>query len=296
MSRALSLARAIGSDGVLNVGDVAGLAAVASSGSASDLTTGTLPNARLASGAAVANLGYTPVNKAGDTMTGTLAVPRMNINGAPDGEFAENNGRYSSRHATFPSYLFKDGSGGTRGEIYFGIGGSDLTLVNYQSNGSVRLVANGIEAIKTDSSGRVTMPSQPVFYASGLTTGAFSDGALLNFSGASLNRGNCFNGSNSRFTAPVGGVYVICVGIYVYNESGKSLQSYALRVNGSQVALSGDNTIFYSTAGVSGDNMVMATLPISLNAGDYLTINMRSGAPAVNVYSGHSWFAGYLLG
>lgn len=77
MSRALSLARAIGSDGVLNVGDVAGLAAVASSGSASDLSTGTLPNARLASGAAVANLGYTPVNKAGDTMTGPLTVTAL---------------------------------------------------------------------------------------------------------------------------------------------------------------------------------------------------------------------------
>lgn len=78
MSRASSLARAIGSDGTLNVADVAGLAAVASSGSASDLGTGTLPNARLASGAAVANLGYTPVNKAGDTMSGPLTTTVLN--------------------------------------------------------------------------------------------------------------------------------------------------------------------------------------------------------------------------
>ena len=51
MSRASNLAKAIGADGTLNVADVAGLAAVASSGSASDLSTGTLPIARIADGA-----------------------------------------------------------------------------------------------------------------------------------------------------------------------------------------------------------------------------------------------------
>jgi hypothetical protein len=49
MSRARTLAGAIGSDGALNVADVAGLAAVASSGSASDLSTGNLAVARLPS-------------------------------------------------------------------------------------------------------------------------------------------------------------------------------------------------------------------------------------------------------
>jgi hypothetical protein len=46
--------------------------------SASNLTTGTLPNARLAAGAAVSNLGYTPVNKAGDTISGDLSVTGRN--------------------------------------------------------------------------------------------------------------------------------------------------------------------------------------------------------------------------
>ena len=86
MSRASNLAKAIGADGTLNVSDVAGLAAVASSGSATDLTTGTLPiariadgavtSAKLASGVAVANIGYTPVNKAGDTLSGDLTVSK----------------------------------------------------------------------------------------------------------------------------------------------------------------------------------------------------------------------------
>ncbi len=84
MSRASNLAKAIGADGTLNVSDVAGLAAVASSGSASDLSTGTLPIARiadgavtaakLASGSAVSNIGYTPANKAGDTISGNIGL------------------------------------------------------------------------------------------------------------------------------------------------------------------------------------------------------------------------------
>lgn len=82
MSRARTLAGAIGSDGALNVADVAGLAAVASSGSASDLSTGTLPIARVADGAVTAaklhttavtdKLGFTPANKAGETFTGPV--------------------------------------------------------------------------------------------------------------------------------------------------------------------------------------------------------------------------------
>lgn len=64
MSRASTLARAFGADGVFNVADVAGLGALASLNS--------VGSAQMDSGAAVANIGYTPVNKAGDTMTGGL--------------------------------------------------------------------------------------------------------------------------------------------------------------------------------------------------------------------------------
>jgi microcystin-dependent protein len=52
----------------------------------SDSTTGTtwkkVPADALAAGVAVANLGYTPVNKAGDTLTGPLVVPALGVAGA----------------------------------------------------------------------------------------------------------------------------------------------------------------------------------------------------------------------
>lgn len=76
MSRARTLAGAIGSDGALNVADVAGLAAVASSGSASDLATGTLPIARIADGT-VANAKLASDLDASKLTAGTLPIARV---------------------------------------------------------------------------------------------------------------------------------------------------------------------------------------------------------------------------
>jgi hypothetical protein len=87
MSRASTLARAIGADGALNVADVAGLAAVASSGSASDLSTGTLPIARIADGAVVnAKLG-TDLD-ASKLTAGTLPIARIADGAVTDGKIA----------------------------------------------------------------------------------------------------------------------------------------------------------------------------------------------------------------
>lgn len=237
------------------------------------------------------------VAKSGDTMTGTLNVPRISIEGAPNVETVENNGRFSSRHISYPAFLFKDMAGTTKAEAYFGVGGGDLTLINYATNGMIRLVANGVESLKGDHAGRVTLPNQPAFYAHTFTTGSYGNGALIPFSATRFNRSNCFNSSLSRFTAPVSGIYAFQVGLYVYNGTGASLQSYAFKVNGSEIAPSGDTFIFYSAPSQAAtDNMTTGSVLIELSAGDYVTLNMRSGSTTVSVYSGHSFFCGHLIG
>lgn len=79
-------------------------AKIASGVDASKLTTGTLPTARLDTGAAVSNIGYTPVNKAGDTMTGDLTSTGTVNTGSTTGAHHKINGTFDgiamSRHGT----------------------------------------------------------------------------------------------------------------------------------------------------------------------------------------------------
>jgi hypothetical protein len=130
MSRASNLAKAIGADGTLNVSDVAGLAAVASSGSASDLSTGTLPIARIADGAVTAaklastavtdKLGFTPANKAGDTFTGNIIVT---------GSITAN---------SFVSAVPTNGL-----KLYWDFAGSGATVADQSGNGNTGTIAGG---------------------------------------------------------------------------------------------------------------------------------------------------------
>ena len=63
---------------ITTTGDVTGVSGAwtgsANISYAATIAAGAVTNAKLASGAAVANIGYTPVNRAGDTMTGNLTV------------------------------------------------------------------------------------------------------------------------------------------------------------------------------------------------------------------------------
>ena len=78
MTRARDIADLVDSNGDIVAG---ALDNVPASNDASALTTGTLDNARLASGAAVSNLGFTPINVAGGTLTGTLNLNSLNVQG-----------------------------------------------------------------------------------------------------------------------------------------------------------------------------------------------------------------------
>ena len=227
------------------------------------------------------------VAKAGDTMTGTLNTPRVNINGAPDGEQSENNGRYSSRHISFPSYIYKDSSGNTKGEAYYGIGGSDLTLINYASNGVVRMVTNGIEALKADSAGRVTMPYQPAFNTNSWSPGSIPNGTKSVISSpAYLNQGNHYNNAGI-FTAPVAGVYHFFMQVTpISSTSGPHI---FFDVNSSGVT-------YGSSLGYNASyNSTSSAVVLSLNANDTVRAIVEEWNNAnVNIWKA-SW-GGYLVG
>lgn len=81
-----SCATSISAGAVTNAKMAAG-AAADNIGALGGVLVGSLPNPTLASGAAIANLGFTPVNKAGDTMTGLLTLPSINMSAEPSQSF-----------------------------------------------------------------------------------------------------------------------------------------------------------------------------------------------------------------
>jgi hypothetical protein len=167
-----------------------------------DLKDAAVTAQKVASGVAVANLGFTPVNKAGDTITGHVGISGSNgldVGGHLGfnrdqrdgsaliaGEYRFQLSRYSSAHPTSNSLAFEtyDASGATRGTPFI---------------------------IKGDlgSAAMIKMNNQPGFgsYRSGSNT----DGYGVNYSAmaGAFNTGNHFNTTTGVFTAPIAGKYVV---------------------------------------------------------------------------------------
>ena len=138
--------------------------------------------------------------------------------------------------------------------------------------------------------GIITTPYMPAFDASrpGQTSGAHTGWVNV-----WVNRGNHFNQSNGRFTAPVDGVYTFYFTGIKNNQAGTTVRLY-LEKNGAQLhnnrhlRLDGGGTSPY------GDNGTMQWT-VTLSAGDYVMAATNSG----NVYNStdeYTVFGGYLIG
>jgi hypothetical protein len=86
-------------------------------------------------------------------------------------------------------------------------------LQYFHSDNHMEFTVNSSEAMRIDSSGRVTMPSQPFFH--GYWLGA-TKAAGWNFPSVTptsrVNRGGHYNSSTGQFTCPVAGDYEIACG------------------------------------------------------------------------------------
>jgi hypothetical protein len=108
---------------------------------------GAVTSSKLAPGTAVANLGYTPVNKAGDTMSGSLTVPSLL---GPDNA----NLLISGRSYGVEIRIDEDSSGSDTFRITRGSGGS-TTLMLVQNTGNVGIGTNS-PTQKLDVAGNVS--------------------------------------------------------------------------------------------------------------------------------------------
>lgn len=140
------------------------------------------------------------------------------------------------------------------------------------------------ERMRIDSSGRVTMPYQPAFYAYISTNGSVS--GTFPFNLTQVNIGSSFNTSTYRFTAPVAGTYYFSFGINMNNTGG----SFYLRKNGSQIAGSNSNN-----AAITNWTKLTTDAMVTLAAGDYVDAYC-GGATYVYDSISYNFFTGWLIG
>ena len=147
-------------------------------------------------------------------------------------------------------------------------------------------VDNNFEKIRVDSNGRVTLPYQPAFYAQGSIAGVLYSNAVLPYDQCPFNRGNHYNTTNSRFTAPVSGFYHFDLTALNYPSTSSSAELSFL-INGSAV------TGVHRFWGIVSQQSIAAHLTYYLNANDYIqpygTIYLHNGGNL-------GQFSGFLIG
>lgn len=243
--------------------DISGSAAIAGS--------------KLASGTAVSNLGYTPLNKAGGTTSGQLTL----ANGS----------------AFAPA-----------------IRGTSSAGIHFPATNQIAIATSGTTRITFDASGRPSNPYQPAFYASG-NGGWYYHNSFPSTSSPGGQWRELINGwqwqianqqggsnfsTNGRFTAPVAGYYYFYAQTYQYNDSnstngythwniGRNSSIYTGNTGRAPHTIYGHGVPSHYVPGI------MVSTTFYMNASDYASVCPYM-APVARIHGDHSLFCGYLIG
>jgi hypothetical protein len=164
-------------------------------------------------------------------------------------------------------------------------------VTNLFSDAALTFGTSNTEKMRISSGGIVTKPNNPAFVALGIGgSTSYGNGAEFILANAYTNIGSHYNTSTGRFTAPVAGFYSFTYAIYSYSTSG-TLQ-IAFKKNGSDFGPGTDTEGLNSVVPnyISGTSFM-----VYLAANDTASFGWRGGNSA-NIYHGHSWFSGHLVG
>jgi len=229
----------------------------------------------LAGNAVITNIGFTPVNRSGDTLTGQLTIPA---------------GSTSS-----PSIQSASDSAS----------GINITTNN------IAIVAGGSVAMNIDSNGYITKPNHPVFAACGQngwyyapqfgSTGEWEVGSIWNWNTEHQYGGSNFSGAPGRFTAPVAGLYYFTTWYYILDDS-NTVPNYFhfwFRKNGNKSWTAGGRCpyIMARHGNVNAyEDGYSHTAVIDMNASDYVSCGTIFHGNSSRLHSGHQTFSGFLIG
>jgi hypothetical protein len=248
-----------------------------------DLAAGAIAGSQLATGAIATNIGYTPANRAGATLTGALRLPAASA-GSPS--------------------LVSDGN--TNTGIHFAA--ADQVQISTAAGNTNNFVRSGSNIMHTQ-------PNIPAFHASGNggwyygnSFGGVNRWTELNnlqpgggWAWQVVQKGGNNCSSNGRFTAPVAGWYSFYCQTYALSDTNNSAgyTHFNIGLNGSIGTDRTTGRVPHTLYGhqVSSNYLpgIMTTLEVFMNAGDY-TIPQPYMAASVRFHGDHSLWCGYLIG
>ena len=181
---------------------------------------------------------------------------------------------------------FTNGSSNTvKGEIRYDESEAMFEIGHGDNQGHLRI----------DASGRVTKPSQPSFgaYQASANYTAGSGYGKMVADGTRWNEGNHYSTANSRFTAPIAGVYHFSAHVNCYSIADDHLFGLQLYVNNSTHTFG--NRLWSRGA---NDMVVSMSHTIKLDAADYVEVYWYSNDASHGFSSGATWntFSGFLVG
>lgn len=161
----------------------------------------------------------------------------------------------------------------------------NIDVYGNTSTPSLRFHNDGTVKMQIGSSGRLSVPYQPSFYAI-KTTSTAANTTITGHDIVQVNVGSCFNASTGRFTAPIAGVYLI---IHSQLGNNTAIDIY-LQKNGVSVA-----GWWNRPSNAGGDyDLSERTVICSLAANDYVSV--LGNKTLYSDINGWTTFAGYLLG
>jgi hypothetical protein len=231
------------------------------------------------------------VNASGDTMTGDLIVNAnvgIGTSSPTDSlHIYKAEGAVGDPHATLK--LGGYSTTGVKISAYRADGNSNYQGITFNPHG----LSSNFEAMRIDSSGRVTMPYQPAFYTK-VEIPSGSPGDVRGKGTPITNTGSHFNGASGRFTAPIAGRYYFALDLSPGNNTIKTRYFYFyFQKNGSDISdyhLSMSETVDNNSYDNIGGSMIL-----DLSAGDYVSARFaHHGSWNGDIAYGN--FCGYLIG
>lgn len=160
-------------------------------------------------------------------------------------------------------------------------------------NSTFVVATTGLERLRIDSSGRMTLPYQPSFHATGSAGGiSFSGNLKIPYDTEYFDVGGNYDQANYRFTAPVAGKYFFYASYLTFPNADPAYVTMVIAKNGTT---SYGNGFKRATNSAQEDRNLSTILDLAQN--DYIEVYAEAGGTSYYyTASGHAHFFGYLIG